>query len=270
MPRPAERLEDFFIRPQYPLPDRSAGAEIHASRCCRRSTGSARRSRTCARPGPPEPTYRPFLDFGPRMTALLNQLSHRGDSATISTGYAPPMTGSKRPYLKRPRPFNRSLRPTTTVYALPPIGWTVDQPGARYHQSPGRSTEQQGDCAKAVYLPGNRQTTHQQYLPETRTHNRQEAVAKAKAIRAHLTPLTPLHPFYTLTYTLFVPSGTFPNAFPISILVMNGNERKDDYGTIHRPGKGLNLTTPATYRIRVQGRLDSNWADRLGGMSRHA
>ena len=30
--------------------------------------------------------------------------------------------------------------------------------------------------------------------------------------------------------------------------------------------KGLKLETPAIYRIRVQGRLDENWADRLGGM----
>ena len=34
-----------------------------------------------------------------------------------------------------------------------------------------------------------------------------------------------------------------------------------------RPGKGLKLETPATYRIRVQGRLDETWADRLGGMA---
>ena len=27
------------------------------------------------------------------------------------------------------------------------------------------------------------------------------------------------------------------------------------------------LTTPATYRIRIQGRLDSNWVDRVGGMA---
>ncbi len=31
--------------------------------------------------------------------------------------------------------------------------------------------------------------------------------------------------------------------------------------------KGLRLETPATYRIRVQGRLDDTWADRLGGMA---
>ena len=31
--------------------------------------------------------------------------------------------------------------------------------------------------------------------------------------------------------------------------------------------KGLKLETPATYRIRVQGRLDKSWADRLGGMA---
>ena len=30
--------------------------------------------------------------------------------------------------------------------------------------------------------------------------------------------------------------------------------------------KGFKLETPATYRVRVQGRLDSSWADRLGGM----
>ena len=32
-------------------------------------------------------------------------------------------------------------------------------------------------------------------------------------------------------------------------------------------GKGHKLETPATYRIRVQGRLDETWADRLGGMA---
>jgi hypothetical protein len=31
--------------------------------------------------------------------------------------------------------------------------------------------------------------------------------------------------------------------------------------------KGFKLETPATYRVRVQGRLDSRWADRLGGMA---
>ena len=31
--------------------------------------------------------------------------------------------------------------------------------------------------------------------------------------------------------------------------------------------KELKLETPATYRIRVQGRLDDTWADRLGGMA---
>ena len=31
--------------------------------------------------------------------------------------------------------------------------------------------------------------------------------------------------------------------------------------------EGLKLETPATYRIRVQGRLDKNWSDRLGGMA---
>lgn len=30
--------------------------------------------------------------------------------------------------------------------------------------------------------------------------------------------------------------------------------------------KGLKLGTPATYRIRVQGHIDSNWSDRFGGM----
>ena len=34
-----------------------------------------------------------------------------------------------------------------------------------------------------------------------------------------------------------------------------------------RFGKGQKLETPATYRIRVQGRLDDTWADRLGGMA---
>ena len=31
--------------------------------------------------------------------------------------------------------------------------------------------------------------------------------------------------------------------------------------------KGMQLETPATYRIRVQGRIDASWSDRLGGMS---
>ena len=31
--------------------------------------------------------------------------------------------------------------------------------------------------------------------------------------------------------------------------------------------KGLKPETPATYRIRVQGRLDSSWGDRLSGMA---
>jgi hypothetical protein len=31
--------------------------------------------------------------------------------------------------------------------------------------------------------------------------------------------------------------------------------------------KGLKLETPATYRIRIQGQIDSSWADRLGGMA---
>ena len=31
--------------------------------------------------------------------------------------------------------------------------------------------------------------------------------------------------------------------------------------------KELKLETPATYRIRVQGRLHKSWADRLGGMA---
>jgi hypothetical protein len=30
--------------------------------------------------------------------------------------------------------------------------------------------------------------------------------------------------------------------------------------------KGLKLETPSTYRIRVQGHLDSTWSNRLGGM----
>ena len=34
-----------------------------------------------------------------------------------------------------------------------------------------------------------------------------------------------------------------------------------------RTWKGLKLETPTTYRIRVQGRLDDTWADRLGGMA---
>ena len=31
--------------------------------------------------------------------------------------------------------------------------------------------------------------------------------------------------------------------------------------------KGLKLETPATYRIRIQGQIESSWADRLGGMA---
>jgi len=31
--------------------------------------------------------------------------------------------------------------------------------------------------------------------------------------------------------------------------------------------QGLKLETPATYRIRIQGKLDPNWEDRLGGMA---
>ncbi len=30
--------------------------------------------------------------------------------------------------------------------------------------------------------------------------------------------------------------------------------------------KGIKLETPANYRIRVQGHLDEDWSDRLGGM----
>ena len=30
--------------------------------------------------------------------------------------------------------------------------------------------------------------------------------------------------------------------------------------------KGINLDTPAVYRIRVQGHLDDSWSDRLAGM----
>jgi len=32
-------------------------------------------------------------------------------------------------------------------------------------------------------------------------------------------------------------------------------------------GEGLRLETPATYRIRVQGKLDESWFDRLGNMA---
>jgi len=32
-----------------------------------------------------------------------------------------------------------------------------------------------------------------------------------------------------------------------------------------RNPKGLTLDTPARYRIRVKGQLDSLWSDRLGG-----
>ena len=31
--------------------------------------------------------------------------------------------------------------------------------------------------------------------------------------------------------------------------------------------RGIQLETPATYRIRVQGRINASWSDRLGGMS---
>ena len=30
--------------------------------------------------------------------------------------------------------------------------------------------------------------------------------------------------------------------------------------------EGMRLDTPATYRIKVQGRLDDRWTERLGGM----
>ncbi len=33
------------------------------------------------------------------------------------------------------------------------------------------------------------------------------------------------------------------------------------------PNPRLGLDQPATYRIRVQGRLDENWSDWLGGMA---
>ncbi len=29
----------------------------------------------------------------------------------------------------------------------------------------------------------------------------------------------------------------------------------------------IKLETPATYRIRIQGKLDQSWSDRLGGMA---
>ena len=31
--------------------------------------------------------------------------------------------------------------------------------------------------------------------------------------------------------------------------------------------KGFKIETPATYRIRVQGRLDQSWSDQLNGMA---
>lgn len=31
--------------------------------------------------------------------------------------------------------------------------------------------------------------------------------------------------------------------------------------------KGMKLETPATYRIRVQGKLDESWFDRLGNLA---
>lgn len=31
--------------------------------------------------------------------------------------------------------------------------------------------------------------------------------------------------------------------------------------------KRMKLETPATYRIRVQGKMDESWLDRLGGMA---
>jgi hypothetical protein len=34
--------------------------------------------------------------------------------------------------------------------------------------------------------------------------------------------------------------------------------------------KEFKLETPATYRIRIQGRLDKSWTDRLGGMAINA
>jgi hypothetical protein len=33
------------------------------------------------------------------------------------------------------------------------------------------------------------------------------------------------------------------------------------------PGQGLTLDSTATYRIRVQGRLDASWSDRLSGVT---
>lgn len=33
------------------------------------------------------------------------------------------------------------------------------------------------------------------------------------------------------------------------------------------PWKGLNLATPATYCIRVQGHIGGDWDDRFGGMT---
>ncbi len=38
---------------------------------------------------------------------------------------------------------------------------------------------------------------------------------------------------------------------------------------MNKPSKlnGLKFETPATYRIRAQGRLDTSWSDRLGRMS---
>jgi hypothetical protein len=33
------------------------------------------------------------------------------------------------------------------------------------------------------------------------------------------------------------------------------------------PEKKLNLSSPATYRIRIQGYLDNTWANELGGLT---
>jgi hypothetical protein len=37
-------------------------------------------------------------------------------------------------------------------------------------------------------------------------------------------------------------------------------------GPAMQNGYRLSLGTPATYRIRVQGRLDAGWSERLGGL----
>jgi hypothetical protein len=49
-------------------------------------------------------------------------------------------------------------------------------------------------------------------------------------------------------------------------MVVNHNERSTIMSKT-ASWKGLSLETPATYRIRVQGHIGSDWDDRFGGMT---